>query len=241
MLIIPAIDLKGGRCVRLLQGRAGDETVYSDDPAGTARKWAGMGAELIHIVDLDGAFSGAQANLESIASIRKAVDIPLEIGGGIRDMETVERLAALGLDRIILGTIAAREPEFLKKACAEYPGKILAGIDARHGNVAIKGWVETTGIDAFELALLMEKSGASGIIYTDISKDGMMVGPNIEATRKMAESVSIPVIASGGISSLADIKNLLEIKNLWGAITGKAIYSGRLDLKEAIGLARGEN
>ena len=227
--------------MRLLQGRAEDETVYSDNPAGTARKWAGMGAELIHIVDLDGAFSGAQVNTRRIKEIRKAVSIGLEVGGGIRTHEAIKGLLSIGIDRVILGTIAARDPEFLKKACAEYPGKILAGIDVRHGKVAIKGWMETTGIDAFELAALMEESGASGIIYTDISKDGMMVGPNIEATRKMAESVSIPVIASGGVSSLADIKNLLEIKNLWGAITGKAIYSGRLDLKEAVRLAKGEN
>lgn len=240
MLIIPAIDLKNGKCVRLLQGRAEDSTIYSDNPAETARKWQALGAQLIHIVDLDGAFSGAQSNTESIAAIRKAVDIGLEIGGGIRSMETIVKLFEMGIDRVILGTIAVKEPDLLKKAAEKFPGRIIAGIDAKNGKVAISGWVETTDIDGLELAARMEKNGGAGIIYTDISKDGMMVGPNIPATRKMAESVKIPVIASGGISSLQDIRNLLEIKKLWGAITGKAIYSGSLDLKEAIRATKGE-
>jgi phosphoribosylformimino-5-aminoimidazole carboxamide ribotide isomerase len=238
MLIIPAIDLKGGKCVRLLQGRAEDETVYSEDPAETARLWAGMGAELIHIVDLDGAFSGAQGNLESIVAIRKAIEIPLEIGGGIRTMGTIDGLMRMGLDRVILGTIAATDPGFLKRACDKYPGRIIAGIDARDGKVAVKGWVEVTGIDALALASKMEECGAAGIIYTDISKDGMMAGPNVEATDKMVRRVSIPVIASGGISKIEDVKDLLQIKNLWGAITGKAIYSGTLKLPEAIRLTK---
>ncbi len=238
MKIIPAIDLKGGKCVRLLQGRAEDSTVYSDNPAETAKRWASMGAEIIHIVDLDGAFSGTQANLESIKAIRKAVDITLEAGGGIRTAEAVEGLVSLGIDRVILGTIAAKDPEFTKEMSHRFPGRIIAGIDAKDGKAAIKGWVETTGQDALELARKMEACGAAGIIYTDISKDGMMAGPNIEATRRMAASVSLPVIASGGISSLKDIENLLTINGLWGAITGKAIYSGSLDLAAAIGLTK---
>jgi phosphoribosylformimino-5-aminoimidazole carboxamide ribotide isomerase len=241
MLVIPAIDLKGGKCVRLLQGRAEDSTVYSENPAETARKWVSMGAELIHVVDLDGAFSGSQSNLDSIKDIRKAVDVGLEVGGGIRTQEAIGNLVEMGIDRVILGTIAAQNPDFLKEMCDKHPGRILAGIDARDGKVAIKGWVETTGTDALTLARKMEGCGAAGIIYTDISKDGMMAGPNIEATRKMAESVKIPVIASGGLSSIGDIRELLKIKGLWGAITGKAIYSGALDLREAIELAKRES
>ncbi len=239
MFIIPAIDLKDGSCVRLLQGRAEDATVYSDNPVETAKKWRAAGAELLHIVDLDGAFSGEQKNLDSIKAIRGSVDMTLEVGGGIRTMETIDLLVSLGIDRIILGTVAAKDPEFLRKACERHPGKIIAGIDAKDGKVAIKGWVETTGQEATELAKKMKEAGASGIIYTDISRDGMLTGPNFEATEKMARSIELPVIASGGISSIEDIKKLLQIKGLWGAITGKAIYTGRLDVAEAIKLAKG--
>ena len=238
MLVIPAIDLKGGRCVRLVQGRAEDATVYSDNPAETARRWAAAGAELLHIVDLDGAFSGSQANLEGIRAIRGAVGAALEVGGGIRRMETIDLLVSMGIDRVILGTVAVKEPEFLRLACERHPGRIIAGIDARDGKAAVKGWVETTGQDALALAGKMKDAGAAGIIYTDIARDGMLTGPNIEATRKMAENAGLPVIASGGISGIEDIKGLLEIKGLWGAITGKAIYSGRLDVAEAIRLAK---
>lgn len=237
MIIIPAIDLKDGLCVRLLQGRKDDVTVYSNDPASTALKWESYGAQLLHIVDLDGAFSGSQKNLESIVKIRKAVKMDIEVGGGIRDMERINLLISLGINRIILGTAAIETPDLLKGASEKYPGCILAGIDAREGFVAVKGWVEVTSVSALELALRMQEYGVAGIIYTDISKDGMLTGPNIRGTRLLVEQLKIPVIASGGISSIEDIKNLSEIKGLWGAITGKALYSGRLDLKEAIRIA----
>jgi len=238
LIVIPAIDLKEGKCVRLLQGRAEDATVYSDNPAETAKRWEAEGAELLHIVDLDGAFTGGMKNISAIEAIRKAIRIPIEVGGGIRDMDKIEKLLSLGVNRIILGTVAVEKPELVKEACKKYPDKILIGIDAKNGFVATKGWVEVTQIKAKELALKMQGYGTAGIIYTDISKDGMLTGPNMEATREMAESLNIPVIASGGISSIDDIKRLSEIKGLWGAITGKAIYSGALDLKEAIKLVK---
>ena len=234
MIIIPAIDLTEGKCVRLLQGRMEDATVYSDNPEDTAKRWVAEGAGLLHIVDLDGAFTGGMKNLSAIESIRKAIRIPVEVGGGIRDMERIDQLLSLGVNRIILGTVAVEKPELVKEACKKYPDKILVGIDAKNGFAATKGWVEVTQIKAKELALKMQGYGAAGIIYTDISKDGMLSGPNIEATREMVESLNIPVIASGGISSIDDIKRLSKIKGLWGAITGKAIYSGALNLREAI-------
>ena len=238
MIIIPAIDLKEGKCVRLLQGRMEDATVYSDNPEDTAKRWVAEGAELLHIVDLDGAFTGGMKNLSAIESIRKAIRIPVEVGGGIRDMERIDQLLSLGVNRIILGTVAVEKPELVKEACKKYPDKILVGIDAKNGFVATKGWVEVTQIKAKELALKMQGYGAAGVIYTDISRDGMLTGPNIETTREMAESLNIPVIASGGISSIDDIKRLSKIKGLWGAITGKAIYSGALNLKEAIRITK---
>lgn len=237
MLVIPAIDLKDGRCVRLLQGREDAVTTYSDDPASTAKKWESCGARLLHVVDLDGAFTGSQKNLESIRRIREAVSMEIEVGGGIRDMDRIGLLVSIGINRVILGTVAIEKPDLVKEACSKYQGKVLVGIDAKNGLVAVRGWVEVTQVKAKEFALQMQGYGAAGIIYTDISKDGMMAGPNIEATGEMVESLNIPVIASGGISSLDDIKRLLQIKGLWGVITGKAIYSGALDLKEAIELS----
>lgn len=239
MLIIPAIDLKDGLCVRLLQGKKEDATVYSDAPASTAQRWESCGARLLHVVDLDGAFTGNQKNIESIRRIREAVNMDIEVGGGIRDMERIDLLISIGINRVILGTVAIEKPELVKEACKRYPGKVIVGIDAKSGFVAVKGWVEVTKVKAVELALRMQDYGVWGIIYTDISKDGMMTGPNIEATREMVETLNIPVIASGGVSSINDIKNLMTIKNLWGAITGKAIYSGVIDLKEAIKLTEG--
>lgn len=239
MIVIPAIDLKDGKCVRLLQGKKEDATVYSDDPASTARRWEDCGAKFLHVVDLDGAFTGDQKNLVGIRKIREAVRMEIEVGGGIRDMERIDLLISLGINRVILGTIAIEKPELVKEACKKYPGKVLVGIDAKNGCAAVKGWVEITHVNAKELALKMQEYGAAGIIYTDISKDGMLTGPNIETTREMVESMDIPVIASGGISSIDDIKRLLEIKGLWGAITGKAIYSGAIDLREAIKLTEG--
>ena len=239
MLVIPAIDLKDGNCVRLLQGKKDAVTVYSNNPAETAKQWASAGATLLHIVDLDGAFSGNQKNMEAIMSIRKSVRITLQVGGGIRDVGNLLKLFSAGIDRAIIGTAAIEDPEFLTYSCKKYPGRVLTGIDARDGMVAIKGWEEVTTVTAKELARRLETVGSAGIIYTDIKRDGMLSGPNIEATREMAENSGIPVIASGGISRLEDIRNLMEIKNLWGAITGKAIYSGTLDLGDAIRVAAG--
>jgi len=240
MIIIPAIDLKDGKCVRLLQGKREEVTVYSDDPVSMAEHWVELGAELLHVVDLDGAFTGEQRNFSKIEAIRKAINIPIEVGGGIRDMERIEKLFSLGVDRVIIGTSAAQNPDMVKIACENYRGRVLAGIDAKDGQVAIKGWEEVTELGAVEFALEMEKAGTAGIIYTDISRDGMLTGPNIDAMSQMAGALNIPVIASGGVSRLDDIKNLMKIGNLCGVITGKAIYSGSLDLREAIKAAKGE-
>ncbi len=237
MIVIPAIDLKDGKCVRLLQGKKEHSTTYSDDPVSVARRWVSMGAKLIHIVDLDGAFTGNQKNRDTVKAIREAVDVDLELGGGIRDMDGVREWISLGINRVILGTVAAKHPEIVKEAAQQYPGQILVGIDAKDGKVAIKGWEELTELDALEFARQMVSYGIAGIIYTDISRDGMLTGPNLEATKRMVEAVDIPVIASGGISSIDDIKRLKEIPGLWGAITGKALYTGKIDLVEAIRVA----
>ena len=238
MIVIPAIDLKDGKCVRLLQGKKEEVTVYSDDPASMAQQWVELGARLLHVVDLDGAFTGEQKNFDKIREIRKSIHIPIELGGGIRNIERIEELISLGVDRIIIGTAAAENPELVREACEKYPGKVLVGIDAKDGRVAVKGWVEVTEYDAIEFAKKMESLGAAGIIYTDISRDGMLSGPNTDAMAKMVKSVKIPVIASGGVSGLDDIKSLLQIENLWGVITGKALYSGALDLKQALELVK---
>ncbi|OIP61300.1 MAG: 1-(5-phosphoribosyl)-5-[(5-phosphoribosylamino)methylideneamino]imidazole-4-carboxamide isomerase [Nitrospirae bacterium CG_4_10_14_0_8_um_filter_41_23] len=234
MLVIPAIDLKGGQCVRLLQGKKEAVTTYSNDPSAIAKLWESCGAKLLHIVDLDGAFSGNQKNLNAIIKIRQSVKIALQVGGGIRKIGNIIRLFSAGIDRIIIGTAAIEDPEFLTDSCKRYPGRILIGIDAKDGMVAIRGWEEITSLKAQELAKRLEVVGAAGIIYTDISRDGMLSGPNIDAIREMVENVKILVIASGGVSCIEDIKNLLQIKNLWGVITGKAIYSKAINLKEAI-------
>jgi phosphoribosylformimino-5-aminoimidazole carboxamide ribotide isomerase len=239
MLVIPAIDLKDGQCVRLLQGKKDAVTAYSNDPAKTAKRWESYGAKLIHIVDLDGAFTGRQTNLDAIMKIRQSVKIPLQVGGGIRNIGNVMNLFSAGIDRIIIGTAAIEDPEFLTYACRNYPGKVLIGIDAKDGMVAIKGWEEVTSLSAKDLVRRLEIFGVAGIVYTDISRDGMLSGPNIDATRAIVEGITIPVIASGGVSCIDDIKNLMKIRNLWGVITGKAIYSGAMDLKEAIRIAEG--
>jgi phosphoribosylformimino-5-aminoimidazole carboxamide ribotide isomerase len=242
MLVIPAIDLKEGRCVRLEQGLMEKDTVYSDDPGAQARSWQEQGGELLHIVDLDGAFAGVPKNKAAIEAIVRAVDIPTELGGGIRDLSTIEAYLALGIDRVILGTVAKENPALVAEACAKFPGRIVVGIDAKDGLVAVRGWAEVTEKKATELAKEMEGFGVSAIIYTDIARDGMLQGPNIEATGTLAEAISIPVIASGGVSSLQDIRNLLaiEAKGVAGVITGKAIYTGSLDLREAVRIAKGQ-
>jgi phosphoribosylformimino-5-aminoimidazole carboxamide ribotide isomerase len=240
MIVIPAIDLKDGKCVRLLQGKQEEVTVYSDDPAAMAKHWVSLGAELLHVVDLDGAFTGEQKNFDKIKAVRDAIDIPIEIGGGIRDLGRIEKLVSLGIDRVIIGTSAAKNPDMARRACEKFLNKVLVGIDAKDGKVAVKGWVEVTELDAIAFAQKMREAGAAGIIYTDISRDGMLSGPNIEAMAKMVSSVDIPVIASGGVSRLDDIKTLNQIKDLWGVITGKALYEGTMDLKQAIEITKAE-
>jgi phosphoribosylformimino-5-aminoimidazole carboxamide ribotide isomerase len=240
MIVIPAIDLIDGQCVRLFQGKREAVTTYSNDPGAIAKRWEFFGAELIHIVDLDGAFTGNQANLSAIKKIRESVEIPLQVGGGIRNVESITRLFSLGIERVIIGTAAIEDPEFVKSSCGQYSGRVLIGIDAKDGMVAVKGWKEVTSFNIREIAGRLAVAGAAGIIYTDIARDGTLSGPNIEAIRKMVDSVKVPVIAAGGISNMEDIKNLLSIKNLWGVITGKAIYSGTLDLREAIKLVMGK-
>jgi phosphoribosylformimino-5-aminoimidazole carboxamide ribotide isomerase len=240
MLIIPAIDLKDGQCVRLQQGRKDAVTVYSGDPSATAKKWESCGAKVLHVVDLDGAFTGSQKNFTSILKIRQSVKMVIEVGGGIRDISTVDELLSAGINRVIIGTSAIEDSQFVTDACRKFPGKIFVGIDSKDGKVAVKGWEEVSAIEAGELAKRVEMIGVAGIIYTDISRDGMLTGPNLPALEDMVKTVNIPVIASGGIANIEDIRNLLKIPDLWGAITGKAIYSGSLDLREAIKLTKSE-
>ncbi|MBE0500250.1 MAG: 1-(5-phosphoribosyl)-5-[(5-phosphoribosylamino)methylideneamino]imidazole-4-carboxamide isomerase, partial [Desulfuromonadales bacterium] len=242
MIILPAIDLKAGRCVRLEQGLMDKDTVYSLTPGEQARVWQDQGGEFLHIVDLDGAFAGQPKNREAIRAIIEAIDIPCELGGGIRDMQTIEAYLALGIDRVILGTVAKENPALVAEACTVFPGQIVVGIDAKDGLVAVRGWADLTEKLATEMAKEMEGFGVEAIIYTDIARDGMMQGPNIEATRALAESINIPVIASGGLSTLDDIRRLLAIESsgVTGVITGKAIYSGAIDLRAAVALTRGE-
>ena len=240
MIVIPAIDLKEGRCVRLEQGLMERDTVFNDNPAAQALEWQRQGAELLHIVDLDGAFAGEPKNRAAIEAIVGAISIPTQLGGGIRDLATVEAYLAIGLSRVILGTAAQRNPELVKEACARFPGRIVVGIDAKNGMVAVQGWAEVTGVTAVELAKKFEGYGVAAIIYTDIARDGMLQGPNLEATRALAEAVSIPVIASGGVSTLKDIENLMAIEQygVTGVITGKAVYTGAINLAEAIAVTR---
>lgn len=237
MIVIPAIDLKDGKCVRLLQGKKEDVTVYSDNPVSMATHWVNLGAKLLHVVDLDGAFSGTLTNFDIIKEIRKMVHIPIQVGGGIRDIKRIERFVNSGIDRIIIGTSAVHNPEMIEEACRKFPGKLLAGIDAKDGKVAVRGWIEMTEWDAIDFAKKMESLGVAGIIYTDISRDGMLTGPDIEAMMKMVDAVEIPVIASGGVSRIDDIKELMKIDRLWGVITGKALYSGALDFKQALDIS----
>jgi phosphoribosylformimino-5-aminoimidazole carboxamide ribotide isomerase len=239
MIIIPAVDIKNGKCVRLVQGRMEDETIFSDEPDAMALKWAHLGAQLIHVIDLDGAFAKRPRNMDSIRKILQAVDVPIQLGGGIRNQKTVHMYIEMGVKRVIIGTEAIKNPMFVKQVCQAYPNRIVVGIDARNGRVAIDGWTQTTQMEAVELAKQFEDCGVAAINFTDIYRDGMQTGPNLDATRRLAEAVSIPVVASGGISSIEDIKNVLalEAAGVVGVIIGKALYSGRLDLKEALDLA----
>jgi phosphoribosylformimino-5-aminoimidazole carboxamide ribotide isomerase len=239
MLIIPAIDLKNGCCVRLYQGRRDKETVFSGDPVGTALKWADQGARRLHVVDLDGAFEGESANLRILEEIAVTVSIPVQFGGGIRNAEALRRALGAGASFVILGTVLHRDPEFSLAALREHAGKIILGIDAREGKVAVSGWEEGTEVEAEDLARKFEPESPAAVVFTDISKDGAMGGPNLEATRALAQNLSTPVIASGGISSMEDISSLLPLESdgVQGVIVGRAIYEGKVDLARAVELA----
>jgi len=236
MLIIPAIDLKNGKCVRLLRGDLDAETVYGDDPVAMGRRWADAGARYLHVVDLDGAVQGQPVNHAAIRGLCAALAMPIEVGGGIRTVERAGELIALGVDRVIFGTSALRQPEIVAEACARFPGRVAVGIDARDGMVAVEGWLETSATAAIDLARTAESWGAARIIYTDISRDGTQEGVNAEATRALADGIGIPVTASGGVGSLDDILALRahESAGVDSVIVGRAIYTGAVDLAEAI-------
>ena len=243
MLIIPAIDLKEGKCVRLKQGLMQESTIFSDNPAEMAKKWVGLGAQRLHLVDLDGAFAGKPVNESAIKSIVAEVggQVPIQLGGGIRNLDTVEKFINSGVDSVIIGTAAVTNPGFLHEACFAFPGQIIVGLDAKEGDVAINGWAKLTGHNVIDLAKKFEQYGVESIIYTDIGRDGMLSGVNIEATVRLSESLKIPVVASGGVSNIDDIKHLCDVANIGirGVITGTAIYEGTLDFEAAQKLAEG--
>jgi phosphoribosylformimino-5-aminoimidazole carboxamide ribotide isomerase len=240
VIIIPAIDLKDGRCVRLEQGDFRRVTVYSDDPVGIAKKWRENGAERIHVVDLDGSVTGSPKNADVIRDIVEECGLPIEVGGGIRDMKTIEAYISMGVNWVILGTMALRDKDFVREASDTYKGGIILGIDANDGKAAIQGWTERTSESAVDVAKGYEGYGLAAIVYTDIKRDGMGTGVNIEATRDLAQSVDVPVIASGGVSSVEDIRRLREIEKfgVMGVIIGRALYSGAVSLEEAISLSK---
>lgn len=243
MIIFPAIDLRNGRCVRLVEGKLENETVFSDDPASMARKWAGQGAEYLHVVDLDGAFAGAPQNLPVVKTIVDAVNIPVQLGGGIRSLETIAAVLASGVHRVILGTSSVSQPEMVAEAVRRFGAeRIVVGIDARDGKVALQGWVEKTEIGAIELAGQMAALGIKHIIFTDIARDGKLQGPNLASIEEMAKALDIGVIASGGVSRIEDIKALKKLApaGVEGVIVGKAIYTGSVDLAEALAVAKGQ-
>lgn len=232
--VIPAIDLRGGRCVRLVQGDFDRQTVYGDDPPAMARRWAEAGARLLHVVDLDGSKAGAPAQLDTVAAIARAVELPVQLGGGIRRLEDVEAAFAAGVWRVVVGTAAVEDPAFLDAALARFPDRVAVGIDARDGRVAVRGWLAVSDTDALELARGVAARGARTIVYTDIARDGMLAGPNLEAMHRMAAAVpGVDVIASGGVARLDDVLALLDT-GVRGVIVGKAIYTGDVDLAEAI-------
>lgn len=241
MLLIPAIDLKDGQCVRLRQGLMEDATVFSDNPVEVARLWRDQGARRLHLVDLNGAFAGKPKNLGVIRSILKEVadDLPVQLGGGIRDLDTIELYLDAGLSYVIIGTAAVKTPGFLRDACDAFPGQVIVGLDAKDGSVAIDGWARLTGQNVIDLACRFQDYGAAEVIYTDIGRDGMLSGVNVEATVKLAQALSIPVIASGGLTNLDDVRALcaVESEGVTGAITGRAIYEGTLDFQAAQALA----
>jgi len=244
MLIIPAIDLKEGHCVRLEQGMMEASTVFSEDPAAMARHWIDIGAQRLHLVDLNGAFEGKPKNEAAISSILQTVgdEIPVQLGGGLRDLETIEHCLDQGISSVIIGTAAVKNPGLLKDACAAFPGHIIVGLDAREGKIATDGWSKLTGHDVLDLALKFENYGVEAIIYTDIGRDGMLSGVNVEAAVRLASELYIPVIASGGLAGLDDIRALCAVEKdgVTGVIAGRAIYDGSLDLAEALALADAE-
>jgi phosphoribosylformimino-5-aminoimidazole carboxamide ribotide isomerase len=240
MRLFPAIDLKEGRCVRLKQGDMAQATVYSDDPAAQAKEFEQAGFDYLHVVDLDGAFAGKPVNAAAVEAIRAATSFPVQLGGGIRDMRTVEGWLAKGVTRVIIGTAAVRDPDFVKAAAKAFPGRVAVGIDARDGWVAVEGWAETSTLHVHDLARRFEDAGVAAIVYTNIARDGMLSGIDWDGTIALADAVSIPIVASGGLASLDDIRVLVSerAKKLEGAITGKALYDGRLDPTEAMALIR---
>jgi phosphoribosylformimino-5-aminoimidazole carboxamide ribotide isomerase len=242
MLIFPAVDIKGGKCVRLRQGRKEDETVFSDDPVAMGRQWQDQGAAWLHVVDLDGAFSSRPQNLEVVRGLRRALTIPMQLGGGIRTLDTIRTYLDLGIDRVILGTVVWKAPDLVARACADFPGRIAMGLDAKDGRLAVEGWTETSPLQVLDAAQSLVSLKPAALIYTDIARDGVKRGVNIEATRALAQAVSVPVIASGGVSSLDDIRALLPLEPLGviGVIIGRALYDGNFGLSEAIRLAAGQ-
>jgi phosphoribosylformimino-5-aminoimidazole carboxamide ribotide isomerase len=240
VILFPAIDLKNGQCVRLEQGDMARATVFNLDPAGQARAFAAQGFEYLHVVDLDGAFAGRPMNAHAVEAMLKAVTMPLQLGGGIRDFATVEAWLAKGVARVIIGTAAVRDPDFVKGAAKKFPGRVAVGLDARDGKVAVEGWAETSEVTALEIAARFEDAGVAAIIFTDIARDGLLKGLNLEATIALAERISVPVIASGGLASIDDVKAMLtpRAKRLAGAIAGRALYDGRLDPSAALALIR---
>lgn len=238
MIFFPAIDLKAGQCVRLVHGDMEQATVFNDNPAAQAQAFAGAGCTWLHMVDLDGAFAGKPENADAVTAVLAAVDIKVQLGGGIRDMKTIEGWLTRGLERVILGTVAVRDPDLVIAACKAFPGRVALGIDARDGFVAVQGWAESTELKTEELAKRFEDAGAAALIFTDIGRDGAMQGPNLDATLSLAEAVDIPVILSGGVSSMDDLKAVLAADKgkLEGVISGRAVYDGRIDPGQAVAL-----
>lgn len=240
MIIFPAIDIRGGRCVRLTEGRFDKETVFADNPVDIVERWTKAGAEYLHVVDLDGALAGTSRNLDAIQNILEHANIPVQVGGGIRTLKNMEQLLSLGVTRVILGSVAVKNPALVKEACAKFPGQIVVGIDAKDGEAAVEGWSVRGGMQALELAKKMSQAGVEHIVFTDIARDGNLSGVNVEATAQMAMHSDVKIIASGGVSSLEDIIKLKKYEDLGieGCIIGKAIYTGAVDLAEALAVAK---